>query len=93
MDTIETAARTDEAAETPLEPDAVMVKSAYLTSLENTRREYQVTVNTLAIVVEKLLEATGGGDTLYVEPETRNDAPDLRAGVNEQGQIWMRVSR
>lgn len=76
----------------------VRVDGERLYELENTEREYRVTVTTLAIVVEQLLELraqlTGEqGDTHHVEPETRENPPDLRAGVNSDGQLWMKVSR
>lgn len=78
----------------PEPPDTVSISGERLAHLENVNREYGVTVNTLAIVVEKLLAATGGGDTLYVDPGARLNAPDLNAGVDPvTGQIWIKVTR
>lgn len=93
MDATPDSSQQSDPAETTPGPDTVTISSVYLTQLENTRREYGVTINTLAIVTEKLLEATGGGDTLYIDPATRLKAPDLRAGVSAEGQIWIKVTR
>jgi hypothetical protein len=76
-------------------PDTVSISGERLAHLENVNREYSVTVNTLAIVAEMLLEARGdAGGVLYIDADLRQGAPDLRAGVDAaSGRIWIKVSR